>query len=229
MNINDRIKKIREEFCDNSNKEFAEKLGVSTQYASNITKPGKKVGDKMMNVILEAFPGINPIWLKMGEGEMLKNGRSSEKDMAHSEKMIPFYDAEAAAGTSYGMDMSPVSRPSKMIRMGDFLSDSEAAIQVFGNSMTPNYPAGCIVGTKLHTDSFIEPGSVYVIETRDNRYIKRLYYSDDGEYFECESDNHMLYEDGARKGKPFYPMFKIPFDEVVRLHRVTGVIKRNII
>ena len=143
-------------------------------------------------------------------------------------RVIPFYDAEAAAGDHYEMDMAP-ARPLGMIEIGGLLKDSEAAIRIYGNSMTPNYPAGCVVGTRLHTDSFIEPGAVYVIETRENRYIKRLFYSDDKIAYQCISDNDMLYESGARKGKPYYPEFEIPRDEVIRLHRVTGVIKRNII
>lgn len=143
-------------------------------------------------------------------------------------KVIPFYDAEAAAGTNYGMEMKP-SRPIGMIEIGGLLKDSESALRVYGNSMTPNYPAGCVVGTKLHTDRFIEPGAVYVIETKDNRYLKRVFYNDSKTAFQCISDNHMLYEEGPRKGKPYYPEFDIPFEDVVRLHRVTGVIKRNIL
>lgn len=160
---------------------------------------------------------------------MLK-GESNTENLAAigTGKVVPFYDAEAAAGTSYDMDMTP-ARPVGMIEIGGLLKDSESAIRIYGNSMTPNYPAGCVVGTRLHTDSFIEPGSVYVVETRENRYLKRLFYNDDKTAFQCISDNQMLYEEGPRKGKPYYPEFEIPFSEVVRLHRVTGVIKRNII
>lgn len=207
-----------------SNAEFARILGISPQNLSNWYKRGTYDA----NLILRKFTNVNEVWLLTGEGEMLKSESTFDENSTPA-KMIPFYDAQVVAGNSYEMEMSAYSRPSKMIRMGDFLNDSEAAIQVFGNSMTPNYPAGCIVGTKLHTDSFIEPGTVYVIETRDNRYLKRLYYSEGEDCFECVSDNHMLCEEGSRKGKPYYPAFKIPINEVVRLHRVTGVIKRNIL
>lgn len=204
---------------------FEEKVGLSRGLINNIKG---NISIKSLNKISTHYPELNIDWLQTGKGEMLKSAAATTGE-SDPGKMIPFYDAQAAAGTFYEMDMSAVTRPSKMIRMGDFLNDSEAAIQVFGNSMTPNYPAGCIVGTKLLTDSFIEPGTVYVIETRDNRYLKRLYYCEGEDCFECVSDNHMLSEEGSRKGKPCYPSFKIPFNEVVRLHRVTGVIKRNIL
>lgn len=155
------------------------------------------------------------------------------KDLSKEEtvlvgKLIPFYDAEAAAGMDYGVSMEP-SRQAGMIEIGSVLRDSESAIRVYGNSMVPNYPAGCVIGLKLHRDSFIEPGQVYVVETRDNRYLKRLYYSDDHSCFHCLSDNHMKYEDGPRKGQLYYQDFEIPISEVIRLHRVVGVIKRNIL
>ena len=159
---------------------------------------------------------------------MLKSAQQKSDEIETRGKLIPFYDAEAAAGNSYEMDMLP-SRPVGMIEIGSVLRDCESAIRFYGNSMVPNYPAGCVIGLKLHTDSFIEPGRAYVVETRDNRYLKRLYYTKDKKAFHCLSDNTMKYEDGPRKGEFYYQDFEIPIEEVVRLHRVVGVIKRNIL
>ena len=39
----------------------------------------------------------------------------------------------------------------------------------------------------------------------------------------------MKYEEGEMQGMPYYPGFEIPISEVIRLHRVVGVIKRNIL
>lgn len=223
MSVKDRLKLFISSL-NITNQKFEIECGLSNGYIANMRKG---VGDDALERISNRYPELNRGWLLTGEGEMLKAAATA--DNPTPDRMIPFYDAQVVAGNSYEMEMSAYTRPSKMIRMGDFLSDSEAAVQVFGNSMTPNYPAGCIVGTKLHTDSFIEPGTVYIIETHDNRYLKRLYYCEGEDCFECVSDNHMICEEGSRKGKPYYPAFKIPFNEVVRLHRVTGVIKRNIL
>ena len=43
------------------------------------------------------------------------------------------------------------------------------------------------------------------------------------------ADNVMRHETGAMTGELFFPDFEIPFEEVRALHRVTGVIKRNIV
>lgn len=162
------------------------------------------------------------------EGPM-QSEPATAADITTPGKMIPFYDVEAAAGAEYGMNMQPVSQPVGMIEIGSILRDSDSALRVYGNSMVPNYPAGCVVGLKKHSDSFIEPGTVFVVETEDNRYIKRLYYNMDRSAFRCISDNTMKHDDGPMRGEFIYQEFEIPLQEVKRLFRVTGVIKRNIL
>ena len=144
-------------------------------------------------------------------------------------RLVPFFDVEAAAGTQYGMDMTPTTTPMALIEIGNVLNDSEMAIRVYGNSMVPNYPAGCVIGVKITHEPFIVPGSVYVVETKENRYLKRLYYSKDKNALRCISDNTMLHESGSMKGEFVYPEFDIPLSEVRNLWRVVGVIKRNIL
>ena len=171
-------------------------------------------------------------WLMTGEGEMPASKNSEiipieDTNVSHG-KLIPFYDAEAAAGTEYGMSIEP-ARQIGMIEIGGLLRDSETALRVYRNSMVPNYPSGCVVGLRRHLDSFIEPGVVFVIETADNRYLKRLFYNKDRTAYRCVSDNHITFDSGPMKGEYCYPDFEIPFNEIRRLFRVVGVIKRNAI
>lgn len=72
MNINNRVKEIRIHFCNDNNILFAETLGVSQQYASNITREGKSVGKSAIKKITSSFPSVNINWLLTGEGKMLK-------------------------------------------------------------------------------------------------------------------------------------------------------------
>jgi len=146
----------------------------------------------------------------------------------HNRK-IPYYDAEASAGIAE-TDMSPIHAPAGTIDVGDLLSDSQAAIRIYGNSMLPNYPTGCVVGLAKVNARVIEPGEVYVIETTDRRLLKRLFYKNDDPESKsvlCYSDNVMKFEGGARDGKLAYPPFDIPKSEIKNLYVVTGVIKRN--
>lgn len=144
-------------------------------------------------------------------------------------KRIPFYDAEAVGGITE-TEMTPIHAPSGTIDIGDLLDDSEAAIRIYGNSMIPNYPPGCVIGLVRNRDSFIEPGEVYVVETRTRRVIKRLFYKNDDpstNILVCYSDNIMKFEGGPRHGMFAYPPYEIDMNEVVNVFTVTGVIKRN--
>lgn len=224
---------------------FEKSINVSNGYINSISKG---IGADVSLKIIREYPKINLDWLLTGNGEMfisdsiidsvansadvLQVNEPQEsygnKNLDTSNKKIPFYDIEAIAGDNYSADMTAITEPNSFIDIGDMLKDSEKAMRVYNNSMTPNYPPGCIVGFKRVYDSFIEPGNVYVIETRDNRYIKRLYNHENPELIECYSDNITKFTDGPRKGKYFYESFPIPKNEIISLHRVVGVIKRNI-
>ena len=213
-------------------KDIAEYLGVSPAFITQLVQGLRDVpGDKM------ALIKANTTWntsMLTGEGEMIKPKETSEitKDgeigTLTEGRVIPLYDADAAAGSLYGMDMTP-ARATEMIQIGGFLRESEAALRVYGNSMTPNYPPGCIIGTKRWNERFIEPGHVYVVETNENRFLKRLLYNKDKTAYRCLSDNAIQYESGPAEGEFCYPEFEIPVEDVRRIFRVIGVIKRNTI
>lgn len=142
----------------------------------------------------------------------------------HTGKLVPVYNAKAAAGKA-NIDM--YGPRSSWINVGDLLKDSEASLYVYGNSMIPGYPPGSLIGIRPLNESFIEPGSVYVVETESNRYIKRLYYSKDKTALICMSDNHIKHTDGPMEGEYFYPPFEIPLSSIRIIYKVIGVIKRN--
>lgn len=209
-------------------KDIALYLGVSNAFVTQLTQGLRGLPNDKFDSIK-----ANESWdtsMLTDEGEIMKDAPDVSLDnKTQTGKVIPLYDAEAAAGVHYGMNMEAISRPIGMIEIGSILKDSESALRVYGNSMTPNYPAGCIVGLRPHTDSFIEPGYVYVVETNENRYLKRLYNNSDKSALRCLSDNHMLHDSGPMEGELYYPEFEIPLTEVSRLFRVVGVIKRNIL
>lgn len=203
-------------------------FGCTQGFISQIEKGLRPIPDEFINKIL-----ANKEW----DTSMLNRDVSPKPEtpvvaenlnVISTGKVIPYYDAEVAAGTTYGMEMTQ-TQPAGMIEIGGLMKDSEFAMRVYGNSMVPNYPAGCVIGLRQYTEHFIEPGTVYVIETSENRFLKRLYCSKDKKAFRCLSDNHMKHESGPMTGEYYYPEFEIPFEDVKRLLRVTGVIKRNIL
>ena len=140
-------------------------------------------------------------------------------------KKVPIIgDAAAGAGMQINVDDN---QQVEYIDVGDMLRDSEAAFTVYGNSMNPNYPSGCILGIKHNLDSFIQPGEIYLLVTRSNRVFKRLYYNKNKTGYYCHSDNTMVHEKGDLKDTPYYPPFEVPIKDVVSIHDVVGMIKRT--
>jgi phage repressor protein C with HTH and peptisase S24 domain len=142
---------------------------------------------------------------------------------------IQFYEVGAAAGTKQNAEIIPVQKRDAL-HIKDLFKGSEYAIRISGNSMTPNYPSGAIIGIREIEDKQITPGSVYVIEKKNDLYIKRLFYKDDDQetgILQCVSDNALRHESGAREGKLFYPAFDIKIDDIRRLFKVTGIYKPN--
>lgn len=214
--------------------QIAKTCGKTPQYFTDLKAGKSQYSLSFLDILCEKYP-VNRDFVLTGEGEMLKTPGKEGKGNDTAEganltvgKVIPLYDAEAAAGNGYEMDMSP-ARPIEMIQIGGFLRESEAALRVYGSSMIPHYPPGCIVALKPWVERFIEPGAVYVVETTSNRYLKRLMYNADKTALRCVSDNTIRHEDGSAKGELCYPEFEIPVEDVRRLFRVVGVIKRNII
>lgn len=146
------------------------------------------------------------------------------------ENTLTYYDVGAAAGKLSGGEILPVKKSEGVLHISDLFKGSQFAIRISGNSMTPNYPRGAIIGIREIEDKHITPGSVYVIEKGNDLWIKRLFYKDDQQesaVFECISDNTMKHESGPRQGKLCYPPFYIEIDKVRKLFKVTGIYKPN--
>lgn len=69
LTINE-LKKLRKV---HSQADFAGEVGIGTVQLSEIVSGKRKVTGYYVNKILTRFPEINEVWLRTGEGEMLKN------------------------------------------------------------------------------------------------------------------------------------------------------------
>lgn len=194
--------------------EISQKTNYGKPTVSKYLKATGKASAEFIETFCEQF-GFDKDKLKDGV-------KPPEKDI----KRVPIV-GEAIAGTD--MEMVYHDNPHEMeyIDVGDLLRDSQAAFTVYGNSMTPNYPSGCIIGIKSNPDGFIQPGEIYLVETKGNRIFKRLFYNDDNTGYICYSDNVHQFTEGPMKGKFFYPPFEVKFKDVIRLFDVTGMIKRT--
>lgn len=226
--INKRIREIRIRYCNDSNIVFARRLKKKPNTVNNWVREGYSVGRGVMAQILGAFPCVDEEWLRSGTGEMEREVTLGVEENRTEGKVIPLFDNDTALPGEHETETADFP-DEEMVEIGWMLRDCDYALRIYGSGMEPVYPPGSIVGLRPHTESFIVPGNVYVIETREGRYIRRLYMNDESNGFRCMSDNHMKHKSGPMAGEYLYPEFEIPCSEVVRLHNVIGVIKRDAI
>jgi phage repressor protein C with HTH and peptisase S24 domain len=75
-------------------------------------------------------------------------------------------------------------------RMITPIKGADFAIQVTGDSMSPEYPSGSVVLIKrINEKAFIEWGKTYVLDTENGAVIKNIRRTDNPEVIECVSLN----------------------------------------
>ena len=196
----------------------------------------QNISAELSEKIVTVFSEINRVYLQTGKGDLLLEKNNNYLDQRRNlknnkEYTVPFYDAGATAGNELANTDNAITDPIGTISVGHFLSDAEAAIRIYGNSMMSNYPPGCILGISQLKERIIQPGEVYIVETEEQRIFKRLFYKDDdpdSDVVMCYSDNTMLFEGGARNGKLAYPPFYVPLKSIRKINVVLGVVKRNV-
>lgn len=125
--------------------------------------------------------------------------------------MIPVLPTDARAGTlaefSDSVEAYNCERMVSPIRGADF------AMQVTGDSMSPEYPSGSvIICKKINEKAFIEWGKVFVLDTPNGAVIKSVRKTDDDNEVECVSLN------------PAYQPFRINTEYINGWYRVLMVL-----
>ena len=145
-----------------------------------------------------------------------------------SRKLIPFYDTTAVAGTLQVSNMDPVAEPAEYIDAGDWFLDADSAMRVHGDSMFPEYKSGNIVVMREVFDKrLIVYGEDYMIQTNEYKVIKRLMQSGEKESWLACSVNDEVWETGPLKGRLIHEPFPVFIDDVTKLCRIIGCVKRT--
>lgn len=151
--------------------------------------------------------------------------RSEEND----KRLIPYYDDVVATASSKDITVGSQTNGSPLyINVGDLLPGTEIAIKIAGNSMLTGYPAGCLIGIRRILDiDEIDYGNVYVVETKENRFVKRLFKGSVEHKVQLYSDNKETFSDGPRKGMYMYEPFELHLSKIKRLFKVVGLVKSS--
>lgn len=126
-------------------------------------------------------------------------------------EMIPVLPTDARAGTlaefADSVEAFNCERMVSPIRGADF------AMQVTGDSMSPEYPSGSIIlCKKINEKAFIEWGKVFVLDTANGAVIKSVRKTENDNEIECVSLN------------PAYQPFRIDTEYINGWYRVLMVL-----
>lgn len=179
-------------------KEFADILDMSRTSLSSAMNGNEKYLNPTFMKKVRLFAQMNGL----EESSIQKS-----EDSGESVRLIPY---EARGGTIgdfvQGVKDYDCERIVSPIKGADF------AMEVTGDSMSPEYPSGSrVLIKKVDESAFVAWNEVYVLDTPNGAVIKRVRKTDDPSVVECVSVN------------PAYQSYTIPRDFIRGWYRVMMV------
>lgn len=174
--------------------EKLDKIGIINASYADAVRTGKVKSKKEFAQLI----GINPSSLSAamnGDEKYLTDSliarvqaESSPSPKDIEQEMILVIPTGARAGTL--ADFSSSISAYDCERMVTPIKGADYAIQVTGDSMSPEYPSGSmIIIKKINEKAFVEWGKTYVLDTENGAVIKMIRKTDDPEVIECVSTN----------------------------------------
>lgn len=153
--------------------DFADILGVNR----SVLSAAKNGDEKYLTDTLMA---------KVKSAHELRFAPPTEEEI--TQEMVLVIPTGARAGTL--ADFSISTEAYECERMVTPIKGADFAIQVTGDSMSPEYPSGSVILIKkINEKAFIEWGKTYVLDTENGAVIKNVRRTDNPEVIECVSLN----------------------------------------
>ncbi len=150
-----------------------------------------------------------------------KRDLSGGKAYQETNTEIPFYDTVMMGEISVLQDPGiDYPNTAEMIDPGTWFRGANGALRVYGHSMFPKYPAGCIIAYKAADKEVIIWGEDYVIELQDRRIVKRLEKS--------EIDDNVKAVSYNKNDDYVYTPIEIPISKIKNLNMVLGKIELEV-
>lgn len=184
----------------------------------------QKITDRTLNLISEKF-GINLVWLKTGEGDMLLDNNSMPTN-ADIQEGLPYYDVENfECGTPAGFGGAlEKSNPDGYFQFPWIKNDGTTfCVKAHGNSMVnvqdPIHSIchGSYIALRRNQVNAVQWGEVYALATADGYIVKKLMPSDKEDCVKCVSFN-----------ADEYPPFDLNVEEIYDYAIVVGVATINL-
>lgn len=175
---------LRESGIVKNKKDFAETLELHyTSLSSAFSGKEAYLSSRMVDRIVARFPQVNRAYLSDGTLPVLLSDTPETCDV-----QVPLLPISAIAGRLSGYDVGV--QLSECERIASPISGVDFAIEVTGESMSPDYPSGSRVFVKrIDMEAFIEWGRVYLLDTVNGSVLKIVQPSDTDERVRCVSCN----------------------------------------
>jgi phage repressor protein C with HTH and peptisase S24 domain len=183
----------------------------------------QKITDRTLNLISEKF-GINLVWLKTGEGEMLVEENSTLP--IEATEGIPYYDIENfECGTPAGFGGAlEKANPDGYFQFPWVKNDGTTfCVRAHGNSMVniqdPIHSIchGSYIALRRSQIDTVQWGEVYALATADGYVVKKIMPSDVENCVKCVSFN-----------SDEYPPFELNASDIYDYAKVVGVATINL-
>ena len=206
MEISDRITALNQCYQKalstgkvHNKKEFAELVGISrTSMSSAFNGDERYLTDSLISKVSGCIEKL--------ELETMFPSIQSIQQKYESQVTIPVIPTGARAGTLG--DFADGVKEYDCERMISPIKGADFAIQVTGDSMSPEYPNGSQIIIKKISAEFIAWGNVFCLDTDDGEVIKQVFPTEDEDVIESRSLN------------PAYPPFKVKRDLINGWYRV---------
>ena len=210
------------ETCKIQKQDFSEKTGISLW---NITGKGleSEFGGAHISTIIGKYTNLNPDWLLLGKGAMLRENNDNNEGIPQTGKEIPLKKEttlplipfEALAGFPAADNIGVAFADCEQYVVPEFIArGADCLVRVSGSSMSPKYSNGDILACRIVRDIlFFQWGKVYVIDSSQGLLVKRIEPSDRDDCITLVSDN-----------RDRYRPFDIPKSDIRSLAIVIGVI-----
>ena len=154
-------------------RELAERIGVSYSAITNAFGNDQRA--------------LTPSLMKKIE-DLVKDLSADKDGVVTKVHQVPLLPIEARGGSLCEYSEGVMPYQCELIQSP--IKGADFAIQVAGDSMSPDYPSGCHVFIKKIDESiFIEWGKTYVLDTAKGIVIKQVHPTPDDNVIECVSLN----------------------------------------
>jgi transcriptional regulator with XRE-family HTH domain len=142
-NINDRLSHIHRKYAITLN-EVADKLSVGEEELRKFFYENEPPSESLVNKYLQAFPEINPGWVRYNQLPMLGGKKAGEYIPPDTlNKMIRTFGS-TIEGEYKDLLKCRNARPAHIVRIESFL-ECDIALEVFGEEMSPDFQPGEII------------------------------------------------------------------------------------